>query len=122
MVSESTEQSHVGSETLPHKVGPNEDVRDLSGGDYDTPIWLCDVCGCVMSPTLGISWVDLGFLNDYKEPQLWLVLLRYSANVANTFPWVVTPHHLHYKQKQSTTTTKIQTRITNHKPKVDQLE
>ena len=28
----------VGSETLPHKVGPNEDVRDLSGGDYDTPI------------------------------------------------------------------------------------
>ena len=21
-----------------HKVGPNEDVRDLSRGDYDTPI------------------------------------------------------------------------------------
>ena len=28
----------VGSETLPHKVGPNEDVRDLSGGDCDAPI------------------------------------------------------------------------------------
>ena len=24
--------------------------------------WLCDVCGCVMSPTLGIYWVDLGFI------------------------------------------------------------
>ena len=23
-----------------HKVGPNEDVRDLSGGDYDAPICL----------------------------------------------------------------------------------
>ena len=30
----------MGSETLPHKVGPNEDVRDLSGGDCDAPIWL----------------------------------------------------------------------------------
>ena len=28
----------VGSETLPHKVGPNEDVRDLSGEDCDTLI------------------------------------------------------------------------------------
>ena len=24
--------------------------------------WLCDVCGYVMSPTLGIYWVDLGFI------------------------------------------------------------
>ena len=38
MVSEPARQSRVGLETLPHKVGPNEDVRDLSGGDYDTPI------------------------------------------------------------------------------------
>ena len=30
--------SRVGSETLPHKVDPNEDVRDLSGGDCDAPI------------------------------------------------------------------------------------
>ena len=52
--------------------------------------WLCDVCGCVMSPTLGIYWVDLGFINNYKEPQLWLVLLRYSADVASAFLWVVT--------------------------------
>ena len=51
---------------------------------------LCDVCGCVMSPTSGIYWVDLGFINNYKEPQLWLVLLRYSVDVASAFPWVVT--------------------------------
>ena len=30
----------VGSETLPHKMGANEDVRDLRGGDCDAPIWL----------------------------------------------------------------------------------
>ena len=52
--------------------------------------WLCDVCGCVMSPTSGIYWVELSFINNYKEPQLWLVLLRYSADVASAFPWVVT--------------------------------
>ena len=57
--------------------------------------WLCDVCGCVMSTTLGIYWVDLGFINNYKEFQLWLILLRYSADVASAdvasaFPWVVT--------------------------------
>ena len=52
--------------------------------------WLFDVYGCVMSPTSGIYWVELGFINNYKEPQLWLVLLRYSADVASAFPWVVT--------------------------------
>ena len=26
----------MGSEILPHKVGPNEDVRDLNGGDCNT--------------------------------------------------------------------------------------
>ena len=48
------------------------------------------MCGCVMSPTLGIYWVELGFINNYKEPQLQLVLLRYSTDVASAFPWVVT--------------------------------
>ena len=38
MVTKSARKSRVGSETLPHKVGPNEDVRDLSGGYCDTPI------------------------------------------------------------------------------------
>ena len=38
MVSEPGRYSRVGSETLPHKVGPNEDVRDLSGRDCDAPI------------------------------------------------------------------------------------
>ena len=81
----------MGLETLPHKVGSNEDIRNLSGGDCDAPIdWLCDVCGCVISPTSGIYWVDLGFINNYKESQLWLVFLRYSVDVASIFPWVVT--------------------------------
>ena len=52
--------------------------------------WLCDVYECVMSPTSGIYWVDLGFTNNYKEPQLWLVLLKYSADMASAFLWVVT--------------------------------
>ena len=29
---------YMVSETLSHKVGPNEDVKDLSGGDCDAPI------------------------------------------------------------------------------------
>ena len=52
--------------------------------------WLCDVYGCVMSLILGIYRVDLGFINNYKESQLWLVFLRYSADVASAFFWVVT--------------------------------
>ena len=53
--------------------------------------WLCDVCGCVMSPTSGIYWVELGLINNYKELQLWLVLLRYNADVASASPWIVMP-------------------------------
>ena len=48
------------------------------------------MCGCVMSLALGIYWVELDFINNYKEPQLRLVLLRYNADVASAFPWVVT--------------------------------
>ena len=61
----------MGSKTLSHKVGPNEDIKDLSGGDCDAPnlIDCVDVCRCVMSPTSDIYWVDLGFINNYKEPQ-----------------------------------------------------
>ena len=51
---------------------------------------MCDVRGYVMSSTSRIYWVDLDFINNYKEPQLWLVLLRYSVDVASAFPWVVT--------------------------------
>ena len=38
----------MGLETLPHKVGPNKDVRDLNRGDCDTPILLVvwSVLGC----------------------------------------------------------------------------
>ena len=52
--------------------------------------WLCDVCECEMSLTSSIYWVELDFINNYKESQLWLVLLRYSADVVSAFPWVVT--------------------------------
>ena len=43
-----------------------------------------------MSPTSDIYWVELSFINNYKEPQLWLVILRYIVDVASAFPWVVT--------------------------------
>ena len=52
--------------------------------------WLYDVCRCVMSPISGIYYVELGFINKYKEPQLWLVLLRYSEDVTSVFPCIVT--------------------------------
>ena len=38
MVSEPTQYLPMGSGTLPHKVGSNEVVRDLSGRDCDAPI------------------------------------------------------------------------------------
>ena len=56
--------------------------------------WLCDVCRCVISPTSSIYWVELGFINTYNKPQLWLVLWRYSVDVTSTFPWVVTHAHI----------------------------
>ena len=34
----------MGLEILPYKVGPNDDVRDLSEGDCDVPIWLIVWC------------------------------------------------------------------------------
>ena len=40
-----------------------------------------------MSIISGIYWVDLSFINNYNEPQLWLVFLKYSADVANAFIW-----------------------------------
>jgi hypothetical protein len=49
-------------------MGPNEDVRDLSGGDCDAPN--SDKCVCLPSPTSGNYWVELGFINNCKEPQL----------------------------------------------------
>jgi hypothetical protein len=29
-----------------------------------------DNCVCLLSPTLGNYWVELGFINNCKEPQL----------------------------------------------------
>ena len=43
-----------------------------------------------MSSTSGIYWVDLGFINSYKESQLLLVLLRYSTDVVSAFPCIIT--------------------------------
>ena len=42
-----------------------------------------------MSPTSGIYWVDMGFINNYNEPQLLLVILKYNADVASVFLWVI---------------------------------
>ena len=59
VVLELAQQLFVGLEILPHIVGPNEYIKDLSGVVCDTLdlIWVlskCVLCGCVMSPTLGI--------------------------------------------------------------------
>ena len=52
-----------------YKVSPNEDVRDLSGGDCDAPIWLIVWCVWMCDESQsGIYWVDMGFINNYKEP------------------------------------------------------
>jgi hypothetical protein len=47
---------------------PNENFRDISGGDCDVPN--SDNCVCLLSPTSDIYWVELGFINNCKEPQL----------------------------------------------------
>ena len=49
-------------------------------------MWVCDESH--IRYLLG----SLGFINNYKESQLWLVLLRYSADVVSAFPWIVTSH------------------------------
>ena len=49
-------------------MGPNEDVRDLSGRDCDA--LNSDKCVCLLSPTSGNYWVELGFIKNCKEPQL----------------------------------------------------
>ena len=46
--------------------------------------------GVSQSPISGIYWVELDFINNYKEPQLRLVFLRYSTNMPSAFSWVVT--------------------------------
>ena len=46
-------------------MGPNEDVRDLSGGDCDAPN--SDKCVCLLSSTSGNYWVELSFINNCKE-------------------------------------------------------
>ena len=61
MILEPTQQPHVGSETLLHIVGPNEDVRNLSGGDCDTPIWLIVWCVWVCDES------HIGYLLDRSE-------------------------------------------------------
>ena len=72
-------------------MGPNEDVKDLSGEDCDISIWLIVWCVWVCNEShIGYLLDRLGFINNYKEPQLWLDLLRYGTDVANVFPWTVT--------------------------------
>ena len=49
--------------------------------------WLSVCCVDVISLISTICWFDLGFINNYKKFQLWLILLRYNTNVANFFLW-----------------------------------
>ena len=49
-------------------MGLNEDVRDLNRGNCDAPN--SDKYVCLLSPTSGNYWVELGFINNCKEPQL----------------------------------------------------
>jgi hypothetical protein len=49
-------------------MGPNEDIRDLSGGNCDAPN--SDKYACLLSPISDNYWVELGFINNCKEPQL----------------------------------------------------
>ena len=60
--------------------------------------WLCDVCECVMSPTSGIYWIELGFINNYKEPQLWLVILSCDAPIwlIVWYVWMCDESHIGY--------------------------
>ena len=56
---------------IPYGLGhmsPNENVRDLSGGNCDVPN--SDKYVCLLSPTSGNYWVKLDFINNCKEPQL----------------------------------------------------
>ena len=46
----------MGSETLPYKMDPNEDVRDLSGGDCDAPN-LIDCVMCVVCDKSHIGYL-----------------------------------------------------------------
>ena len=46
----------MGSKTLSHKVGPNEDIKDLSGGDCDAP----NLIDCVMC--VGVDESHIGYL------------------------------------------------------------
>ena len=61
----------MGLETLPHKVGPNEDVRDLNGGDCDTSNWLIVWCVWVCDKS------HIGYLLGWTG--------RYNTNMASTF-------------------------------------
>ena len=79
----------MGLETLLHKVGHDEEVRNLSvcvwGGEggkrggggivmphIDHILIKHALYGCVISLTLGFYWVDSSFIYNYKESQLWL--------------------------------------------------
>ena len=66
----------MSSEIMPHKMGPNENVKYLSWGDCDAPNWLdidCVTMYCVAVcrvPHQTYIGFDLDFINNYKESQL----------------------------------------------------
>ena len=46
-------------------MGPNEDVRDLSGGDCNVPNFV--KCACLLSLTLGLYWAARLVILRYKN-------------------------------------------------------
>ena len=66
-------------------MGPNEDVRDLSGGDCDAPN--SDKCVCLLSPTSGNYWVELALLTIARSLNCNLTspFWGISADVASAF-------------------------------------
>ena len=46
----------------------------------------CVLYKYMLSSTLGIFWINLSFINNYKKIQLLLVFLKYNVNIDSTFP------------------------------------
>jgi hypothetical protein len=63
------------------------------------------LCGCVLDPTSGTYWVELGFLNNWKELQYLLdqSFGSKSTNVTNAFLVIVTNAKKKKKKKKQIT-------------------
>ena len=65
-------------------MSPNEDVRDLSGGDCDVPN--SDKCVCLLSPTSDNYWVELGPNEDVRVLSGEIVMPQITISVCLLSP------------------------------------